>query len=552
MADVLGPVVSRQLQEKLYDKRKSAALEVERIVREAHGQRNEARVDQVIRVVVRDFAYSPLPNARNGGLIALAAVAIALGSDGLRERLDQVTPPILACFADPDIRVRYYACEAMYNVAKVARRALLLYFNELLDALSRLVADLDASVKDGAELLDRLVKDIVCEHAAFVSLQAGSAENSMPGRALPSEPAFPAAPGSRPIKDNEAFDFPRFIPLLAERIKAVNPLTRMFLLQWIATLVAIPFLELVSYLPDFLDGLFTYISDPNMDVRTSTLNILAEFLKEIQDVVSVTAGASSTNATSAAISRHTSLKKNEPRPRSAGESGGHGGNNTLSHTESHQLLPSHQPLHYRKSTSSPDFEEDPTIRRPTSSLSLASAFFAENRFARPTPITTTTSSASMPQTHQNQHFTPLQIPLDFSKIITILLPYLSSHDEETQATALGWMHEFVLGVVQPPKVIVGFTAPLLSAILPCLAHRVTPIKNSAGDVNTGLLKLVAEFAVVPGEDAVFDVKGAVDALTKQFLDENEETRVASLDWLLMLHKKAPKKVFFDLPRWRVH
>ena len=41
----------------------------------------------------------------------------------------------------------------------------------------------------------------------------------------------------------------------------------------------------------------------------------------------------------------------------------------------------------------------------------------------------------------------------------------------------------------------------------------------------------------------FDYQATVDALVHQFLDEHEETRVASLDWLLMLHKKAPHKVY---------
>lgn len=46
-------------------------------------------------------------------------------------------PPVLLCFADQDSRVRYYACESMYNIAKVARGSILRYFNELFDAMSK-------------------------------------------------------------------------------------------------------------------------------------------------------------------------------------------------------------------------------------------------------------------------------------------------------------------------------------------------------------------------------------------------------------------------------
>jgi vacuole morphology and inheritance protein 14 len=35
--------------------------------------------------------------------------------------------------------VRYYACESLYNVAKVARGDVLKYFNEIFDALSKVI-----------------------------------------------------------------------------------------------------------------------------------------------------------------------------------------------------------------------------------------------------------------------------------------------------------------------------------------------------------------------------------------------------------------------------
>ena len=39
-----------------------------------------------------------------------------------------------------------------------------------------------------------------------------------------------------------------------------------------------------------------------------------------------------------------------------------------------------------------------------------------------------------------------------------------------------------------------------------------------------------------------DYGAAVNSLTLQFLNEHEATRVAALSWLLMLHRKAPRKV----------
>lgn len=72
--------------------------------------------------------------------------------------MNELVTPILTCLNDPDLRVRYFACESLYNVVKVARSAIIPFFPELFAALSRLVTDSDQTVKDGSELLDRLLK----------------------------------------------------------------------------------------------------------------------------------------------------------------------------------------------------------------------------------------------------------------------------------------------------------------------------------------------------------------------------------------------------------
>jgi hypothetical protein len=58
-------------------------------------------------------------------------------SQELPHYLSRIVPPVLACFTDQDARVRYYACEAMYNIAKVAKGEILIYFNDIFDALCK-------------------------------------------------------------------------------------------------------------------------------------------------------------------------------------------------------------------------------------------------------------------------------------------------------------------------------------------------------------------------------------------------------------------------------
>lgn len=138
------------------------------------------------------------------------------------------------------------------------------------------------SVKNGAELLDRLVKDIVSESAAtYVSVLHTSDESVMDGDKESQDESLDLP---------TAFSLANFIPLLKERIYVINPFTRTFLVGWITLLDSIPDLELVSYLPEFLGGLFKFLSDPNRDVHIATQGALERFLSEIKRISRIKKG----------------------------------------------------------------------------------------------------------------------------------------------------------------------------------------------------------------------------------------------------------------------
>ena len=81
--------------------------------------------------------------------------------------MDLLIDPVLICFEDPESRVRYYACESLYNIAKVVRGKVLSSFNLIFDGLCKLSVDVNIDVKNGAILLDGLMKDIVTETPTF-------------------------------------------------------------------------------------------------------------------------------------------------------------------------------------------------------------------------------------------------------------------------------------------------------------------------------------------------------------------------------------------------
>mmetsp|Transcript_7725 Transcript_7725/g.19887 ORF Transcript_7725/g.19887 Transcript_7725/m.19887 type:complete len:686 (-) Transcript_7725:82-2139(-) len=237
----LPPAILRSLGDRSYDKRKNAALEIEALIKALQENNDTDRICSVIAMLGQDFATSTNANHRKGGLIGLAATAIGLMQD-IHLYLDALLPPVLHCFDDPESRVRYYSCESLYNIAKVARGHILKYFNQIFDGLCKLFADVDVDVKNGANLLDRLIKDIVTE--------------------------------------SESFDVERFIPLLQKYIRRTNPYIRQLLVGWITVLDSVPDINMLDWLPDFLDGLFNMLSDGNREIRQAAESALAEFLRE--------------------------------------------------------------------------------------------------------------------------------------------------------------------------------------------------------------------------------------------------------------------------------
>jgi vacuole morphology and inheritance protein 14 len=80
--------IQRLLNDKLYDRRKQGALELEKVVRNAVFRGDHEEIQKVVDQLCHDYAYAVhQPHARNGGLIGLAAASIALGSVSLLDML---------------------------------------------------------------------------------------------------------------------------------------------------------------------------------------------------------------------------------------------------------------------------------------------------------------------------------------------------------------------------------------------------------------------------------------------------------------------------------
>jgi hypothetical protein len=62
--ELLPPVVLKQIGDKLYEKRKAAALEVEQIIKRLSLSNDQGRIRDIVKRLISDFARSPQSNHR--------------------------------------------------------------------------------------------------------------------------------------------------------------------------------------------------------------------------------------------------------------------------------------------------------------------------------------------------------------------------------------------------------------------------------------------------------------------------------------------------------
>ncbi|SPJ78969.1 probable enzyme activator VAC14 [Fusarium torulosum] len=526
--------IQRALNDRLYDKRKIGALELERVIRDLVSVKDYQRVHDILEQLCNEYAYAVhQPHARNGGLIGLAAAAIALGPE-LPRYLSKIVPPVLACFTDQDARVRYYACEAMYNIAKVAKGEILVYFNSIFDQLCKLGADSELSVKNGAELLDRLVKDIVSESAAsYVSV-------------LEAPPEFD---GDDKVSLGEnshlptAFSLSRFIPLLKERIWVINPFTRQFLVGWITLLDSIPDLELVTYLPDFLGGLLKFLSDQNSDVRVATQTCLDKFLNEIKRIARIKKGILQSKRSKEGVKRkrQDSLDSESINPDfeegdeldsdaaldddddSSGEDWIPGQDVEINYKEILQIL---------TATLDSPLEEDCLLE----SLRWVVEFLdiCPEEVLPFTPKILAHMLPAMASTKETIHKAA-------TRVNACLMDYvvsLSDDSELTQPHPAQPPQNFSTSRLPVPgeKGVDGNTSNRASLASSRDLDLRSPTPAQGRSISTP-----ADINITQTQ-ADLDYAAAVNSLTLLFLNDHEATRVAALTWLIMLHRKAPRKV----------
>jgi len=235
----------------VYERRKLAALEVEQLVQKMASHHNTERIYSIVDTLSEFYATpAAQSNARKGALLCLAAVAVGLAGSGSAEAqseafLSRVFPPILTACTDQDSRVRYYSLEALYNLVKSTRPAILSRFVQVFDILFRLCSDTDPNVQNATSFLSDLLKDCVAQ--------------------------------------SPDFDLPSFLPVLVECMEVESAAKRLFLLGWISLLDSLAHADrqLHKAFPQLIPKLISFLEDEALEVRHAAQKLLEELSRDI-------------------------------------------------------------------------------------------------------------------------------------------------------------------------------------------------------------------------------------------------------------------------------
>ncbi|KAJ2448892.1 hypothetical protein GGF42_004951, partial [Coemansia sp. RSA 2424] len=435
------------------------------------------------------------------------------------------------------------------------RGHILRWFNDIFDGLARVTADSVKTVKDGADYLDRLVKDIVAE-------QAATCLDWYEGSPPPPPPAVDSS-GQQRVEEDDlestesvarlkpppgggprlAFSLDRFVPLLAERMHTYKPSTRLYLIEWIRVLDSVPGLDLITHLPEFLDGLIRFLSDPSDDVRNKTQSLLGELLSEIRECVEM-------QGLDDEEEEEERNEEDEGEEEDEGDEGGERGKmreDAGGDEESRRMREDEDGdeergrLRARRPSRAPSaagsIPPRPGSRGVAGALSATSAVTPQHHHyvrrsgaASRSSVSLMTSAlatggggadeqrrmaarrsrirADRQRQRQRQKqagggllLVRAAAAIDFARCVDILAPHLESSDHEAQALALGWLCQFTWLC---PQVLVRCVPRLVNAVLPSVSHPMPALRRTAEDVSLQLCDLVAAAAAPERRYVVVD------------------------------------------------
>lgn len=158
---------------------------------------------------------------------------------------------------------------------------------------------------------------------------------------------------------------------------------------------------------------------------------------------------------------------------------------------------------------------------------------------------------------------PEEILSFIPRLLSQMLPALSNNDEQVRAAASrvnNSLMEYILSLPDEDSIPASAATSSQLPVPKDLStsdrrESPTPSHIPRPSVDGSILKATAAGTVPVNQDPSaespratwnLDYEGTINALTLQFLNENEATRVAALNWLIMLHRKSPPARKLDI------
>ena len=355
-----------------------------------------------------------------------------------------------------------------------------------------------------------------------------------------------------------AFSLAKFIPLLQERIYVINPFTRTFLVSWITLLDTIPDLELVYYLPAFLGGLFKFLSDPNRDVHVATQGALERFLNEIKKIARIKKGL----AASRKVQSDGQVKRSDSSDSASMQTEGSivNDNSAIADGESTGLQDT------QNVQADGDWVPGQDVQVDHSKVLDILVAFLDSSSEEQIQLTALRWIESFFE------ICPEDILAFVPRLLSQVLPAMASGADLVRQAANRVNNSLMDRIASLPDEYAKEVQPEPPSRIPAttLKEPTTATLNvkdldskgrrtSTPSPNAPLGNEVDDEAVKdepPSKPAVpqlpnpspprpitdLDYAAAINALTLHFLNEHEATRVAALAWLIMLHRRAPRKV----------
>ena len=355
-----------------------------------------------------------------------------------------------------------------------------------------------------------------------------------------------------------AFSLARFIPLLQERIYVINPFTRTFLVSWVTLLDTIPDLELVHYLPAFLGGLFKFLSDPNRDVHVATQGALERFLNEIKKIARIKKGL---------VESRRGHSDDRAKRSNSSDSGSIQTERSLI-IDSSAIVDADSPEHlegHRRPTDD-DWVPGQDVQVDHSQILEILVAFLDSSQEEEIQLTALRWIDSF------FGICPEDILAFVPRLLSQVLPAMASGADLVRQAANRVNNSLMDHIASlpdeqapkegrppppsriPTNTLKDSTATLIVKELDSKGRRTsspTPkppetteseAQNRKDDEPRPLTPLHIALQSPPKPVTDLDYTAAVNALTLHFLNEHEATRVAALAWLIMLHRRAPRKV----------